>query len=61
MLAESIVQTTREHDLDRDEKLAKADKYANDAIASVSAAAKPNPRSPMRSGRTQERSDRAGS
>jgi len=43
MLAESIVQTTREHDLDRDEKLAKADKYANDAIASVSAAAKPNP------------------
>jgi len=43
LLAESIVQTTREHDLDRDEKLAKADKYANDAIAAVSAAPKPNP------------------
>lgn len=43
MLAETIVQQTREHDLDRDEKLARADKYANDAIAAVNAAAKPNP------------------
>ena len=43
MLAESIVQQTREHDLDRDEKLAKADKYARDGIAAVNAAAKPNP------------------
>jgi len=43
MLSELIVQTTREHDLDRDEKLAKADKYANEAIASISTAAKPNP------------------
>jgi tetratricopeptide (TPR) repeat protein len=43
MLAEAIVQTTREHDLDRDDKLAKANKYANDGIAAVNAAAKPNP------------------
>jgi lipopolysaccharide biosynthesis regulator YciM len=43
MLADLTVQQTREHDLDRDEKLAKADKYANDAIATVTAAAKPNP------------------
>jgi tetratricopeptide (TPR) repeat protein len=43
MLAEGIVQGTREHDLDRDDKLAKADKYANDAITSVNAATKPNP------------------
>ncbi|MBV9506462.1 MAG: hypothetical protein JO323_15800 [Acidobacteriia bacterium] len=43
MLAETTVQTTREHDLDRDEKLDKADKYANQAIASVQAAPKPNP------------------
>jgi tetratricopeptide (TPR) repeat protein len=43
MLAESIVQSTREHDLDRDEKLTKADKYANDAIAVITVAAKPNP------------------
>jgi lipopolysaccharide biosynthesis regulator YciM len=43
LLADLTVQQTREHDLDRDEKLAKADKYANDAIATVTAAAKPNP------------------
>ncbi len=43
MLAELIAQTTRENDLDKEDKLTKADKYANDAIASVSAAAKPNP------------------
>ena len=43
MLAETIVQSTREHDLDRDEKLAKAEKYAKDGIEAVNAAAKPNP------------------
>ena len=43
MLAENTVQQTREHDLDRDEKLTKADKYANEAIASINAASKPNP------------------
>jgi tetratricopeptide (TPR) repeat protein len=42
-LAEATIQGTREHDLDRDDKLAKADKYANDAIASINAAEKPNP------------------
>ena len=42
MLAEATVQGTGEHDLDRDDKLAKADKYANQAITSVNAAAKPN-------------------
>ncbi len=43
MLADLTVQQTREHDLDRDDKLAKADKYANDAIATINAASKPNP------------------
>ena len=43
MLADITVQGTREHDLDRDEKLAKADKYANQAIAAVATAEKPNP------------------
>jgi lipopolysaccharide biosynthesis regulator YciM len=43
MLADLTVQQTREHDLDRDEKLAKADKYANDSIATITATAKPNP------------------
>jgi lipopolysaccharide biosynthesis regulator YciM len=43
MLAESTIQGTREHDLDRDDKLAKAEKYANDAIANIAAAQKPNP------------------
>lgn len=43
MLAENLIQQTREHDLDRDEKLTKGEKYANDAIASINAATKPNP------------------
>lgn len=43
MLADITVQGTREHDLDRDEKLAKADKYANQGIAAVATAEKPNP------------------
>jgi len=43
MLAEMTLQGTREHDLDHDQKLARADQLANDAIASIAAAAKPNP------------------
>lgn len=43
MLADLTIQGTREHDLDRDQKLAKAEKYANDAIASINSAEKPNP------------------
>jgi len=43
MVGEIIVKGTREHDLDREEKLTKADKYFNDAIAGVKAATKPNP------------------
>ncbi|HLK47367.1 MAG TPA: hypothetical protein VKT49_04480 [Bryobacteraceae bacterium] len=42
MLGELIAQGTRENDLDRDDKLAKADKYSNDAITTLNAAAKPN-------------------
>ncbi|HLI83901.1 MAG TPA: hypothetical protein VKV17_08280 [Bryobacteraceae bacterium] len=43
MMAEVMIQTTKEHDLDRDDKLAKAEKYANQAIAAVGSAEKPNP------------------
>jgi tetratricopeptide (TPR) repeat protein len=43
MLSELTIQGTREHDLDRDDKLAKAEKYANQAITNISAAEKPNP------------------
>jgi hypothetical protein len=43
MLSEATVQGTREHDLDRDDKLNRADKYANDAIAALNEAQKPNP------------------
>jgi len=38
-----LAQSTREFDLDKDEKLGRATKMANDAIAAVNAAAKPNP------------------
>lgn len=43
MLSEMIAQHTRENDLDKEDKLTKADKYANDTIATLNAAPKPNP------------------
>ena len=39
---EVLVQHTRDTDLDRDDKLSKADKYLNQAIENIKAAAKPN-------------------
>jgi tetratricopeptide (TPR) repeat protein len=42
LLAAEIASHTREFDLDKDEKLAKADKYATDALAVIPTAAKPN-------------------
>lgn len=42
LISGELARTTREHDLDKDDKLAKADKLANDAIAAVQAASKPN-------------------
>ncbi len=41
MLAAGIAQHTREFDLDKEEKLAKAEKYANDALALIPTALKP--------------------
>jgi tetratricopeptide (TPR) repeat protein len=43
MLAELMAQRTREHDLDKEEKLAKAEKYATGAQELLKTAAKPNP------------------
>jgi len=43
MLGEITAQTTRENDLDKEEKLAKADKYLNDTMENLKAAPKPNP------------------
>ena len=43
MLAGGLAQRTREHDLDREEKLGRAEKLANQAIEIAKTAAKPNP------------------
>ena len=43
MLAKGIAQRTREFDLDREEKLTRAEKYAKDAMDIVKDAPKPNP------------------
>jgi tetratricopeptide (TPR) repeat protein len=43
LLAAGIIQHTREHDLDKDEKLKKADQYSTDGIADLKTAPKPNP------------------
>lgn len=43
LMASELAQHTREFDLDKDEKLGKAEKYANDALALLPTAQKPNP------------------
>jgi tetratricopeptide (TPR) repeat protein len=43
MLAGVIAQGTREFDLDKEEKLSKAEKYAKEAMTLVASAVKPNP------------------
>jgi tetratricopeptide (TPR) repeat protein len=43
MLAAGLAQHTREFDLDKEEKLSKADKYAKDAMALIPTALKPRP------------------
>jgi Tfp pilus assembly protein PilF len=43
LLAEIYSRTTRETDLDKDDRLAKSDKYANDALAILATAQKPKP------------------
>jgi tetratricopeptide (TPR) repeat protein len=43
LVASVLTQGTREFDLDRDEKLGRAAKLANDAIAALANAPKPNP------------------
>jgi len=46
MLGEIMTQTTRENDLDKEEKLAKAEKYLKDTMENLKTAAKPNPQTP---------------
>lgn len=46
MLANGIARRTREFDLDREEKLNRAEKMAKDAIVAIKAAPKPNPQLP---------------
>jgi tetratricopeptide (TPR) repeat protein len=43
MLASGIAQRTREHDLDKEEKLKRSEKYANEALEDLKTAQKPNP------------------
>lgn len=43
MLAAETARTTREFDLDKEEKLGKAEKFARDGMALIPSAAKPNP------------------
>jgi len=43
MLAETYAQRTREFDLDKEDKLAKVDKLANEALEILKTVAKPNP------------------
>lgn len=44
LLANILANMTRDTDLDKDEKLTRAEKYANDALAIINTAAKPDPK-----------------
>jgi tetratricopeptide (TPR) repeat protein len=46
MIAAELARSTRENDLDKEEKLAKAEKYAHQAMEIVPDAPKPNPQIP---------------
>jgi tetratricopeptide (TPR) repeat protein len=46
MLSELLAQNTRENDLDKEEKLSRSEKYANETIQLVKDAAKPSPQIP---------------
>jgi tetratricopeptide (TPR) repeat protein len=46
MLAELLAQSTRENDLDKEEKLSRSEKYAHDTMELVKEATKPNPQIP---------------
>ena len=43
LVSSQLARLTKEFDLDKDEKLKKATKLANDAVAAIAAAEKPNP------------------
>jgi tetratricopeptide (TPR) repeat protein len=43
LVAGELAQHTRENDLDKDEKLTKAEKYTNEALSQIPTAAKPQP------------------
>ncbi len=44
LVAGQLAQITKEFDLDKDEKVKRATKLANDAIAAINATPKPNPK-----------------
>jgi tetratricopeptide (TPR) repeat protein len=44
LISGELAQITKEFDLDKDEKVKRATKLANDAITTINAAAKPNPK-----------------
>src|SRR6266404_2813505 len=46
MISGELARTTRENDLDKEEKLARSEKLVNEAIAAINTAAKPNPQIP---------------
>jgi tetratricopeptide (TPR) repeat protein len=43
MIAQALASRTREYDLDKEDKLAKVDKYAHEALTTMDTAEKPNP------------------
>jgi tetratricopeptide (TPR) repeat protein len=59
MLAAETARTTREFDLDKEEKLAKAEKYAVDGMALIPSATKPNPQLTEEQWTTMKKEDTA--
>ena len=58
MMGEILAQMTRENDLDKEEKLAKAEKYLNETLENIKTAPKANPSSPTSNGKMARSSSR---
>jgi tetratricopeptide (TPR) repeat protein len=59
LISGELAKSTRENDLDKEEKLARAEKFANDAIPAINSAVKPNPQLPEDQWTAQKKDDLA--
>ena len=57
LISGELAKSTRENDLDKEEKLSRAEKFANDAIPAINSAVKPNAQMPEDQWTAQKKDD----